>query len=496
VSDPRWLATAETQVLGLLLKHGVSADGIPLKPERFRDKLLSRVFAGMVELRRPANVGGMRARTGESELWRLCVQLADAAPEVEDVNHAIEMLVAQVCGRNEPLPSTQPAGKPVVPESGPRAPTRPGTWRDKLIDAQVLCERRFSEVRYVVPGLFPEGVTLLASRPKIGKSWLLLQITTDVSGGTTTLVPREQPIQGDVLYLALEDNPRRLQRRLTKYFGLSRENWPARLRFATNWRRLHQGGLDDLREWCASVTSPRLIAIDTLQKVRQPKGKGQSDYDADYAACEGLQKLAGDFGVAIIVAHHDRKMDAEDVFDTVSGTLGLTGAVDTVALIKRRPQATTLHIEGRDLVGLIEKAISFDQATCRWIILGEAAEVLRSAARSRVLKALADAPRGLSPMQIVEIAELRNRNAADLLLSRMTTDREVERVTRGVYGLPGTRAKLSGETDRQKDRKKSKLVKLQVDNSVPVDLSICPENGNQTEQAGERTEVDGSELDL
>jgi hypothetical protein len=33
------------QVLGLLLKDGVSADGIPLKPERFRDKLLSRIFA-------------------------------------------------------------------------------------------------------------------------------------------------------------------------------------------------------------------------------------------------------------------------------------------------------------------------------------------------------------------------------------------------------------------------------------------------------------------
>jgi RecA-family ATPase len=289
----------------------------------------------------------------------------------------------------------------------------PGTWRDKLINAQVLCDRRFSEVRYVVPGLFPEGVTVLASRPKIGKSWLLLQITTAVASGTTTLVANDQPIQGDVLYLALEDNQRRLQRRLTKYFGLSRENWPAHLKFAINWRRLDQGGLDDLREWCASVTSPRLIAIDTLQKVRPAKGKGQSDYDADYAACEGLQKLAGDVGVAIIVAHHDRKMDAEDVFDTVSGTLGLTGAVDTVALIKRRTQGTTLHIEGRDLVELIEKAISFDQDTCRWNVLGEATEVLRSAERSRVLKALADAPQGLSPLQIAAMAELPSRNAAE-----------------------------------------------------------------------------------
>jgi hypothetical protein len=164
---------------------------------------------------------------------------------------------------------------------------------------------------------------------------------------------------------------------------LSGNHWPARLKFALNWRRLDQGGLNDLREWCASVTSPRLIAIDTLQKVRPAKGSGRSDYDGDYAACEGLQRLAGDLGVAIIVAHHDRKMDADDVLDTVSGTLGLTGAVDTVALIKRRFQGTTLHIEGRDLVERIEKAISFEQSELQ-CQRGSRAAVSRQSKRGRV----------------------------------------------------------------------------------------------------------------
>ena len=199
------------------------------------------------------------------------------------------------------------------------------SWRDQTIGAQDLCDKRFAEVRYIVPGLFPEGVTLLVSRPKLGKSWLLLQIGSDTAMRQSSLVDVDYPVCGDVLYLNLEDGDRRAQRRMTKYFGAERENWPQRLTLARAWRRLNQGGLKDLREWCKSVDQPTLIMIDTLKRARPEKKKGQSDYDADYEACEGLLKLAHEFpGLGFIVTHHDRKGDAVDVFDTVSGTLGLT----------------------------------------------------------------------------------------------------------------------------------------------------------------------------
>jgi hypothetical protein len=270
-------------------------------------------------------------------------------------------------------------------------------WRAKLIDAQSLCDRVSPEIRYVIPGLFPEGVVLLVSRPKLGKSWLLLQIGAAVANGTNTLASNDRPpVHGDVLYLALEDNPKRLQRRLKKLFGPDKANWPARLKIVTEWRRLDQGGLEALRAWCGSVANPLLIMIDTLKRVRAPKGKNQSDYDADYEASQGLQRLGGELGLTLMVAHHDRKMDAEDVFDTVSGTLGLTGGVDTIAILRRRGMAVTLHIEGRDLVELVEKAVSFDRETCRWVILGETAEVQQSNERSRVFAALNVAPEGLS----------------------------------------------------------------------------------------------------
>jgi hypothetical protein len=382
-----------------------------------------------------------------------------------------------------------------------------GSRSGKLINAQELGSQHFPDVRWIVPGLIPEGVTLLASRPKLGKSWLVLQICTAIATGVVTLTASDQPPVGDVLYAALEDNRRRLKRRLTKYFGPQTQTWPARLTLATEWPRLDQGGIDRLREWCLSVPKPALIVIDVLKKVRPPKKSGQTDYDADYMACEGLHDLTAEFGIGIIVVTHDRKMAADDVFDTISGTLGLTGGVDTIAILKRNAHGVTLHVQGRDLIDEIEKAVLFDRETCRWSIIGEAAEVLLSAERSRVLRVLQDAPDGLSTSEIVSAAQLRGRNAGDLLLSRMTADRLIDRVKRGLYGLPGARARLSSGKDGQKDRQNFKSLKSEGDEHLSVDLSSSlrqpkPDpNGHESQHAPpskceSEVRADGSAADI
>ena len=108
----------------------------------------------------------------------------------------------------------------------------------------------------------------------------------------------------------------------------------------------------------ASQSRSRRSSASNAKRFDLQKKPGQNDYDADYEACEGLRPLAQEFpGLAFIVAHHDRKLDADDVFDTVSGTLGLTGGVDTIAILKRRAQGVTLYVEGRDLIESVEKAV-------------------------------------------------------------------------------------------------------------------------------------------
>jgi predicted ATP-dependent serine protease len=152
----------------------------------------------------------------------------------------------------------------------------------------------FPPIKFVVPGYIVEGLTLLAGKPKFGKSWLLLHIAIAVSRGGYTLGDIHC-IQGDVLYCALEDNPRRLKRRMKRL--LRSDPWPARLKFECVMPRLNAGGVAFIRRWIDSQPEPRLVVIDTLAKVRDPKGAQESSYEADYAAVSELKSLADEKGV-------------------------------------------------------------------------------------------------------------------------------------------------------------------------------------------------------
>jgi hypothetical protein len=140
---------------------------------------------------------------------------------------------------------------------------------------------------------------------------------------------------------------------LPSHFGCHKRAGRKGTHLKTDWRRLDQGGLDDIRDWHKWEKSrggnPILVVIDTLAKVRAPTNSKSSPYQNDHDALAGLQKLAEELGIAVVLNHHDRKMDADDVFDTVSGTLGLTGAVDTILVLTKKAGIATLHVRGRDI---------------------------------------------------------------------------------------------------------------------------------------------------
>lgn len=290
------------------------------------------------------------------------------------------------------------------------APSNRSTRR--ALATEVLKTMTFAPIKYVVPGVIVEGLTLLAGKPKIGKSWLLLHAGIAVASGGCTLGDLKCE-EGDVLYCALEDNLRRLQSRMQ--ILRPDEPWPARMYVETEMPRLGDGGLDYIRSWLNSVKHPRLIIIDTLAMVRARKEHDQSQYDADYNAILELRTLAAERGVAIVVSHHLRKMDSDDAFDTVSGTLGLTGAVDSILVLKRdQSGAVILYGRGRDLVE-IEKAMAFDKIGCTWAITGEVMEAKQSAAREKILDALIEIGEPASPSEIAAVAHARVDNVKHLL---------------------------------------------------------------------------------
>jgi AAA domain/IclR helix-turn-helix domain len=318
----------------------------------------------------------------------------------------------------------------------------------KATGAEALATMKFEPIKYVVPGIIVEGLTLLAGKPKIGKSWLLLDAAIAVASGDYTLghscitkdgIPLGgiQCPEGDVLYCALEDNLRRLQSRMQKLLPQG-QAWPKRLTFMTEIPRLGDGGLNAIWTWITQADKPRLVIIDTLAMVKQPTKRNQTAYEADYDSVLELRKMAAECKVAIIIVHHLRKAEADDAFDTVSGTLGLTGAPDSVLVLARDSSGgIVLHGKGRDLEEF-EKAMEFDRESCTWRITGDASDVQRSTERGNVLRVIAEADEPVGANEIA--AEIGTKpSKVRFLLHKLKKEGAIARVGFGKYQLPSTK---------------------------------------------------------
>ena len=303
------------------------------------------------------------------------------------------------------------------------------SWRDHAVTAAALHDLHFPPVKWVVPNFVPEGLTLLCGRPKIGKSFAGLDIGLAVATGGEAFGRATE--RGEVLYAALEDNHRRLQRRIDKLLSPSTP-WPAGLILTTSWRRLDKGGVTDIAEWISAAKTPRLVILDTLAGVKPIRTN--SGYAEDYESLAQLHRLANDVGIGILVLHHTRKAEAEDPLDTISGTLGLAGCADTALVLAGTSQGLTLYVRGRDIEEA-EHAVSFDKEQCRWVVVGAAAEVLMSDTRKVIQRVLKETPEPMGPTDIADATGLKE-NVVRQRLSGMSRDGEVRKVGRGLYTHP------------------------------------------------------------
>ena len=131
-----------------------------------------------------------------------------------------------------------------------------------LYTMQTLFEQPLEPIDFLVDGLFAQGLYILGGSPKVGKSWLALQLCLAVCTGTPFLGRKTH--QGEVLYLALEDGPQRLHSRALRLTQTA----PAGLYLCGQALPIGQGLEQQLERALEEHPGIRLIILDTLQKVR------------------------------------------------------------------------------------------------------------------------------------------------------------------------------------------------------------------------------------
>ena len=215
----------------------------------------------------------------------------------------------------------------------------------KTVSMATLYDTVFEAKDAPVEGLLCQGTYLFVGAPKVGKSFLMLQLAYHVSRGIPLW---GYPVkQSGVLYFSLEDGYDRLQRRLYRMFG---EEESDKLHFADECKTVAGGLENQIRSFVRAHPDTGLIIIDTLKRVRE-SGGAEYSYNSDYDIVAKLKDIADSCHVAMVIVHHTRKQKAEDIYEMISGTNGLLGAADGAFLLskeKRTANEAALHIVGRD----------------------------------------------------------------------------------------------------------------------------------------------------
>lgn len=262
-----------------------------------------------------------------------------------------------------------------------------------------LQKRTFKEPKWVIPNVLPTGTILLAARPKMRKTFLALQLALAVCGGRKFLDWKCS--QGDVLFLGLEDNERRLKSRI-KLLQTLELNPPSLAGFrywtggvdispttgkefisnpeeaARTYAAFPRGeqGVEALKRFLDMYPATRLIIIDTYAHFRS-QSNNRDVYQRDVDDMMPITRMASEREVCVLVVHHEKKglasQDSADFMEDASGTAGITGSVDGVMSIKGKRglqvenEERKLLLSGRDIPHDFELDMAFDAERGGWL---------------------------------------------------------------------------------------------------------------------------------
>lgn len=218
--------------------------------------------------------------------------------------------------------------------------------------ASDIINKEMPPIRWAIDGMLPEGLAVLSGRPKMGKSWIALQMAIAISNGEHLW--GHKVIQGDVLYLSLEDKERRLKSRMQLLIPEQERRVNLhRLHIFNQWPRWDKGGREEISNWLEMHSDARLVIVDVWKKIAPAKSGKSSEYDEEYTILGPIQQMLLHHNIAMLVVTHNRKpsKDGEgDFVDEVLGSSAITGSADTIMGFRRergQPEGK-LEITSRD----------------------------------------------------------------------------------------------------------------------------------------------------
>lgn len=237
-----------------------------------------------------------------------------------------------------------------------------------VIDGETLMDARLPRISFCIETLLPKGIAILGGAPKIGKSWMVLDIALHVAKGEP--IWKLQTTQGTVLYLALEDTLVRLRERLNKLT----DDVPNNLYLAISAGTIAGDLCEQIQGFIETQSDTALVIIDTLQIVRN--SNIDTSYANDYDELRRLKALADKNNITILLVHHLRKQGDSDPLNKLSGTTGISGSADAVFVLdvsRRNARGATLFCTGRD-IETRELELTMNKETCAWELISDSLE--------------------------------------------------------------------------------------------------------------------------
>jgi hypothetical protein len=258
---------------------------------------------------------------------------------------------------------------------------------------------------------------------------MILQLLCAIASPTGYFLGRKI-MHGRALYISLEDNVRRLHKRMTA------QSWPRGLPFDVIYADTYRARIGNIAAQGADVLCDMMLSKDYRIAVIDPFGKAIAASDSDMydlsAMTNALAKLQ-EFAVAhdrviMFVAHHPKELrETHDPVVDIMGTIAIGATLDTAWGIyrERGQQMAEFVVAGRDLEEELQLAIHFDKITCSWIYDGKTTDLVLTEKRIELMQVL-DMNGSLTHKGICEITGQDGGNVtrrmADLLREGMAEE--------------------------------------------------------------------------